>query len=133
MPKKITLKSLKTKAWALMSEWIRRKDADYRGYTECYTCGVVKPWKEMDCGHFQHNKLDFDERNLKPQCTYCNNKLWGGGRLDKYALRLIDEYGRDWVDKLVKDSIEKGNYYNMTEMKLIIEDLKFKLKELEGN
>lgn len=56
------------RVWKLMSEYIRTKDADEFGYNTCYTCGARKHWKELQCGHYKHDKLDFDERNLKRQC-----------------------------------------------------------------
>lgn len=120
------LKSLKAKAWKLMSEWIRSRDADWRGYAACFTCGTVKPWKELDCGHYIHNKLDLDERNLRPQCVRCNNYL--SGNLGSYAERLVKENGLAWLEELRRDSNQKGNNYTIAELEAIIEDLKLKLR-----
>lgn len=126
---KETRSSLMKKAWKLMSELVRRGASDWRGYAECYTCRQVKQWKELDCGHYIHNKLDFDQRNLKPQCTYCNKYI--SGNLGKYAERLIEENGEKWLRQLRKDADLKGNNYKMQELRDIIEELKVKLSKLE--
>lgn len=75
------------KTWDLMSRWVRSKDANADGLVQCYTCGIWKHWKEMDAGHYKHDRLDFDERNLKPQCSRCNK--YHQGQLDEYAHNLI--------------------------------------------
>lgn len=123
--KLITLPKLKKKAWKLISIYVR-----YGGkgsaleLQQCYTCFTWHDPKEMDCGHYIHGKLDFDLRNLKPQCKKCNNKAWGGGRLDIYAERLIKENGIDWLVTLRKDAQIKGNYYTRIELNEILERFK---------
>jgi len=120
-------KTLHKKAWKLMSEWIRRKDANLDGYNECYTCGHIKHYKEMNAGHFKHDRLDFDLRNLKCQCVNCNQH--NSGRLDVYAEHLIRDYGLEWFNKLVQDAwSHKG--YSVEDLTAIIEDLKIKISKL---
>ena len=122
-------KTLFKKCWKLMSEWVRRKDADWKGNVKCFTCGVVKHWKEMHAGHFIHDKLDFDERNLKPQDCSCNT--YNGGELGIYAEKLIEENGLDWIKQLRKDAQLKGNDYSYEELLEIEKDLKSKLESLK--
>lgn len=118
-------KKLKNKAWKLMSEYIRKKGADKKGYNSCYTCGIIKHWKELHAGHRHHNKLDCDERNIKPQCCKCNT--WEHGNLGNYERKLIEEYGIDWCKQLEKDAWTKGNNYSTEELEKIIIDLEKKL------
>ena len=77
--KKKTEKDLKKlihkRVWKLMSEYIRSKDADQYGFNYCYTCGAKKHWREFHCGHYKHDRLDFDERNLKQQCLTKDSKI----------------------------------------------------------
>lgn len=120
-------KKLHNKAWKLMSEWIRRKDANLDGFNYCYTCEAIKHYKDLDAGHFRHDKLDFDDRNLKPQCTKCNR--YYSGMLDIYAYKLLKDYGKEWFDKLVKDSWEHIGY-SCEELRLIIIDLRDKISKL---
>ena len=76
----------------------------------------------MDAGHFIHNKLDFDPRNLKIQCGRCNRYL--RGNLGVYAIKLIQEYGLEWVNQLQVDAQIKGNNYNREEIEGIIKWIK---------
>lgn len=121
-------KTLHKKAWTLMSEWVRTKDANLDGYVYCYTCGAIKHYKETDAGHFHHDRLDFDERNLKPQCTKCNRHLHG--RLDVYAINLLKDYGSEWLLKLQQDAVSY-NKYDVAQLQERIIDLKLKLNKLK--
>lgn len=109
------------KCWKLMSERVRTKTADWKGMVECYTCYRSFLYKEMHCGHYQHGKLDFDSRNLKPQCTACNT--YHGGRLDEYTLHLIKDYGLEWVQQLKIDAARHPGY-KLEELKEIYLRLK---------
>ena len=101
-----------------MSIRVRSQDADFSGYTKCYTCDKVFHWKELDCGHFFHGRLDFDLRNLRKQCTSCNRFRHGNHAL--YAIKLIEELGLEEVKQLEKDSLAKGNNYSTQELEEII-------------
>ena len=116
--KRKSKKALHKKAWKLWSVWVRTRQGEY---PLCYTCGRQHHWKALDAGHFIHGRLDFDERNIKPQCSYCNRHLHGN--LGEYALRLVAELGEDGVKKLKADSIKKGNDYSIYELEGIIRRL----------
>ena len=117
-----SLKQLKKIAWRLMSIYIRKLNLDYTDRAKCYTCGKQDNWRSMDAGHFIHNKLDFDPRNLKIQCGRCNRYL--RGKLGVYAIKLIQEYGLEWVNQLQVDAQIKGNNYNREEIEGIIKWIK---------
>src|ERR1035441_6586744 len=73
--RKIGISGYKKKLDKVFSEYIRRRNADKNGMTNCYTCGVMKHWKELQCGHFaprQYTSLRYDERNCQTQCYACN-------------------------------------------------------------
>jgi hypothetical protein len=120
-------KKLHNIAWKLMSEWIRRKDANRDGFVECYTCGRMKHYKETNASHYKHDRLDFDERNLKVQCITCNHH--NSGELDIYAENLIRDYGLEWFNQLVRDAWAH-QVYSCEELKNIIQDLKIKINNL---
>ena len=89
------------KQWSI---YIRRKDADWRGYARCFTCRRQYLWKELQAGHFKHGKLDFHPLNIHPQCVRCNK--WLHGNLDSYSLWLTKTYGpeiSETIDVLVRD------------------------------
>lgn len=98
-------RSLKSKAWKVFSEYIRRKDANSDGMTYCYTCSKALRWQDAHCGHFMHGKLDFDERNLKPQCPGCNT--YKHGNLAIYGVKLAKELGVEGMEQLMLDANTK--------------------------
>lgn len=108
---------LHKKAWDLFSKYIRMKNADQKGKVLCYTCGTLKHWKEMNAGHFHHNKLDFDERNIKTQCPRCNKFL--RGNLSIYGTKLAKELGIEGLRQLLLDANIK--LYTCKELKQVIE------------
>lgn len=68
-------KKLKEEAWSLFSKYIRLKYADKNGNCTCVTCGVVKPWKEMQAGHAVGGRgghVLFNERIVRVQDYGCN-------------------------------------------------------------
>lgn len=110
---------LHNRAWRLMSIKIRTTGMDKNGINTCYTCGIKKHFKELQAGHFFHDKLDFDERNLKPQCQQCNKYL--SGNLSIYALNLIKDNGQEWFEQLHKDA--NRTIYKSSDLIKIIEKL----------
>ncbi len=90
--KKPTVSKLKKEADRLFSIYTRLLYADDSGYVACYTCGAVKHYKEMQCGHFvprQHLILRYDTRNCRVQCAGCN--IWGKGRVADFGAKLEGE------------------------------------------
>lgn len=88
--------------WKWFSIYIRLRDADGRGYCTCFTCGRVKYWREMDCGHGvprQHKATKYNEMNNHTQCKRCN--AFEGGRMDAYAKEVDARYGIGTWDKLL--------------------------------
>jgi hypothetical protein len=109
------------------NRYIRLRDA-VNGYITCVTCGDVIHWKEANAGHFKHG-LDFVEDNQHGQCVKCN--LYNSGRLDRYAIYILDRYGRERVDELEFMSRNRPKY-SRSELAEIKEKYKKKCKELEA-
>jgi hypothetical protein len=96
-------------AWDLTSKVVRLSYADKNGMVQCYTCPAILPWKQMQCGHFWHGKLDFDrERNLRPQCPQCNT--WKSGNLAIFSTKLLMEIGAKGMFKLMQDAHQEVGY-----------------------
>ena len=94
-PKAKPLKWYRDKAWELTSKYVRLREADEDGYNRCVTCGITKPWQELQAGHFvpqaQGNAARWDLRNINPQCFRCNINLGGNGA--EYGPYIRDRYG----------------------------------------
>lgn len=116
-------KSKKNTAWRWFSKYIRLKYADKNGLCECVTCGIVKPWPDMQAGHGitgRSNSVLFLEEVVRPQCYSCN--VGKQGNMNIYVRKLIEWYGIDGYDELMKekhkpvkyteqDYIDIGNHY----------------------
>ncbi len=73
----------------VFSEYIRRRNADDKGYVECFTCGKKDHWRKMQCGHFQSRKhyiTRWNEDNCQVQCVGCN--MFRSGEQYKFGLKL---------------------------------------------
>jgi len=125
----VKIKKLKDKVWRVFSRYIRLKYSDWDGYCVCVTCDKSHPYKEMNSGHYIHNRNScyFDERNVHPQCVYCNQYL--SGNRGRYATYIIDKYGREVLDELHKlEHSEKK--FTVGELEELAKEYKQKLKEI---
>jgi hypothetical protein len=113
-------KTLHKKAWKLISDYVRQQGADSEGYNNCYTCGKREYWNVLQCGHFFHGKLDFDLRNLRPQCPACN--MYKSGDLANYAVKLMTELGVEGMEQLKLDS--NTIMYTNDDLEAVIEKYK---------
>jgi len=119
---------LKNKAWRLMSEWVRRKNANHSGLVRCVTCSSWHPWKEIHAGHFYHagklNFVSYDARNINPQCPRCNYYGARGEASISYTLFIQDTYGREAIDALKAKKSQSPP--------MLISDLEEVIAKLEG-
>lgn len=95
---KIKVKSvskLKKELDRVFSIFIRQRDKG-----KCYTCGLKKPWKEMQNGHFvprQYLSTRYSEVNCHCQCYACN--MLYNGQPSAFAQNLKRDYG----DSIIQD------------------------------
>jgi 5-methylcytosine-specific restriction endonuclease McrA len=132
---------LKEKLWKLTSEYIRRRDhaefqaGEGKGMAEdlskCCTCGIIKPWKELQAGHFvaraQGLATYFDERNIHSQCFRCNCNLGGNGA--EYYPFMEKKYGKAVIDELRRLSRTTVKFTE-ADYEEMIEETKKKLEAL---
>lgn len=128
MPVKKTIGTQKKKLWKVFSQYIRLRDKGV-----CFTCGLERPWKQMQAGHFIPRAagglaLYFDEQNVHCQCYRCNINLGGYGA--EYARRLREKFGDDIVDDLYQKRNEIRKY-TIEDYDNLIEVYKQKFKELD--
>jgi len=121
----------------LFSRYIRLKAAkEMDGWCKCVTCGEVKPWYEMDCGHYEQRgslMTRFDERNVGPQCVSCNR--FGEGNKAAFAIYLKEKYGDGILDELhgLSRQLWLGSAeQKMEELKVFVHDLHKEIELLEG-
>jgi hypothetical protein len=122
-----SLKYLNEQAWPIFSRYIRFRDRGEDGLTECFTCRHRKNPYIMQAGHFWHGVLDYDERNIHPQCVYDNK--WLHGNLAAYGTRLAEVLGVEGFKQLEIDA-HKVRPYTTFDLKNIIAEYSEKLKKL---
>ena len=92
-----TITQLKKKLDTVFSIYVRSTAADQYGHAQCYTCGVRKPWKELQCGHFIRRSRLFtrwEPKNCRVQCARCN--VFMSGNYEEFADRLLNEDVENW-------------------------------------
>jgi len=121
----------KKKFWTEFSKYIRKRD-DYR----CFTCDNKGDGKGMHAGHFIPRacgglSLYFHENNVHAQCYRCNINLGGNGA--EYYRRMVDVYGREFVEELFRLRDTGFKKFSIEEYQELIEEYKLKTEELEYN
>lgn len=99
--KKTPRKKALEKLDRVFSVWIRTRGADDNGNQRCYTCGVIKHWKELHAGHFvTRSKLAtrWDPLNVRPQCYACN--IHKHGNQWQFGFNLNQEHGEGTAEAL---------------------------------
>ena len=67
---------------------------------ECYTCGAVRHWSEVDAGHFMSRacmSTRWDEKNVQFQCKRCNMR---SGEQFLFSVHLDQEHGEGTAEAL---------------------------------
>lgn len=104
MPRKpLTIPKLIKKLDRLYSLYQRHNYSIDGEHVACFTCGVVKPIKEMHNGHYiprTESPTRFSQ--TRPQCPYCNT--FRSGMPHEFRRNLCLEIGEDAVEALEEES-----------------------------
>lgn len=99
---KKTISKLKKELDKWFSLYIRLREANEYGMVQCFTCGIVRGYKDgMQNGHFQsrkHMATRFDEENCQNQCIKCN--IFDSGQQYLFSIRLDEKYGEGRAEEL---------------------------------
>jgi hypothetical protein len=101
------LKAIKKNLWTLFSRYIRLSYSNKNGLCQCYTCGIVLPYKQLQAGHAitgRRNAILFEEQIVRPQCYQCN--IHKHGLYQIFIPKLCIEIGIDKYQELEKYSKE---------------------------
>lgn len=102
-PKKRTKRKpdLVKKLDRVFSLYIRLRDAMPSGFVRCISCGKIKRFEDVDCGHYfsrTHMATRFDEDNCNAECRSCNRM--SADHLIGYRKNLVDKIGLNRIDRL---------------------------------
>lgn len=117
---------------AIVSIWVRRSNADRNGNVSCYTCQSVMHWKQSHAGHWipRHHlatRWRDDLGNIRVQCPACN--LYRKGQPHIFARNLMDEFGPQVIDQLIRLSKETRKY-TRSDLSAMIQDYTEKVNAL---
>lgn len=130
----VDIRKLKKKADNWYSKYIRYRDGQLRNGTwvaNCITCGIEKPIKELQAGHFVSrscNKLRYEDMNVHPQCVGCN--MFKQGEQYAHAQQIDLLYGDGTAEKL-HNQRHINHKLTITELEQIIADAQEYIKEME--
>ena len=130
--KKPTRSKLVKLADKVFSEFIRQRNANELGITECFTCGKQDHWKKLQNGHFQsrkHYSTRWHERNCQVQCSGCN--VFRYGEQYKFAKNLDDTYYDGLAEELHIEANKTVKLDN-TDLEMLIEKYELLIKELDN-
>ena len=116
MSKKVSRKNLVKRLDNIFSQYIRLRNANAQGISECYTCGKQDHWKSLQAGHFmsrKHYATRWDEDNVEVQCMGCNVYRYGEQYL--FAKHL----GEDKADRLLIKSRQIQKFTDIELLELI--------------
>ena len=102
-PKKRTKRKpdLVKKLDRVFSLYIRLRDAMPSGFVRCISCGKIKRFEDVDCGHYfsrTHMATRFDEDNCNAGCRSCNRM--SADHLIGYRKNLVAKIGLNRIDRL---------------------------------
>lgn len=83
------------------SLFIRLRYATTEGMTQCVTCGDIKHYKSVHCGHFMSraaHSTRWHEDNCEVQCIGCN--LYKQGQQFLFSLHIDKTHGEGTAEEL---------------------------------
>lgn len=98
---KKTKPNLVAKLDRIFALYIRLRDVMPNGYVRCISCGQIKSFDDVDCGHFysrRHMATRYNEDNCHAECKFCNR--FSSDHLIGYQRNLIQKIGQQRFDML---------------------------------
>lgn len=114
------------------SLYIRLRDAMPSGYVRCISCGKIKSFEDVDCGHFHsrtHMSTRYDEENTWAECKFCNR--FSADHLIGYQANLIKKIGQQRFDFL-NVKAHSSKHYMDYELESMIEHYTREVKKLSS-
>ena len=123
MPRKSSRKSLINKLDRIFSEYIRKKNADKKGFVTCITSQKKYHYSEVDAGHFISRKemsTRWHEDNVWPQSRFDNRFRYGR----QYVYSLALEKKKQGLPKHLYNLSKKTVKYSISDLEEMVEKYK---------
>ena len=128
MPRKPSRKSLINKLDRIFSEYIRKKNADKKGFVTCITSQKKYHYSEVDAGHFISRKemsTRWHEDNVWPQSRFDNRFRYGR----QYIYSLALEKKKQGLPKHLYNLSKETVKYSISDLEVMVEKYKNLLKK----
>lgn len=118
----------------VFSLYIRLRDSaayNYQ-YFRCISCGQIKPFEQMDCGHFisrAHKATRWDEDNCHGECRACNRM--SSDHIIYYQQNLVAKIGQGRVDLLLAKS-RQSRKWSAWELGQLIKHYEEQVDKMQG-
>lgn len=125
------LAKTKSKLDSIFSQYIRLRGCNEEGWGECYTCGRLRHYKEVDCGHFiTRAKLNtrWMEENCQFQCKQCN---MNGGQQYVFGKKLDQQYGEGTAERILQLS-NKTKKWTVPELEEMCRHYRKRVNEIKA-
>lgn len=122
--------SLVKKLDRVFSLYIRLRDTMPNGMCRCISCGNIKPFAQIDAGHYfsrTHMATRFSELNVNAECNFCNR--FKADHLDAYRDNLIRKIGKDKFE-LLRIAAHQSQKWSDFELEAMIQHYKKEVKKL---
>ena len=119
-----SVKQLVAELDKVFSLYIRTRDLNDEGYSNCVTCNKPMNIKTSQCGHFisrRHYSTRWEEKNCAAQCVACN--MFAQGKQYEFGLAIDKKYGIGTSQNLLIQSKNKFNL-NRSVLELLIQKYK---------
>lgn len=131
---KKTVPQLQNTLWPLIALYIKRNHSSDGLHCKCFTCDKAIKIGDRDCqaGHWiprTYSPTKYEEDNLRPQCSTCNE--FHHGKPVEFERNLRLEIGDERVEELKTLSTQRWKW-DRSELVKQIEYYKGELKEMEA-
>jgi hypothetical protein len=134
---KVTLSSVKKRAWGLFSKYIRLRDCYETTKSPwsfiCCTCGKETEYSDGQASHFlasRCNSILFEETCCHAACVQCN--IYKHGNIEEYYPFMLKKYGQKEIDRLKRLKGETRKF-TIEELEELCKTLKEKTNTLLNN
>lgn len=118
----------------IFSLYIRLRDSrefQFKAF-RCISCGQIKPFEQMDCGHFfsrRHMATRFSELNAHGECRHCNR--FSADHLHGYEVHLRHLIGDNQFD-ILEATAHSTCKFHPFELQTMIANYKEKIEKLKS-
>ena len=129
-----TVPSLHRELWNLFARYIKLRDClrttGTKTHGHCVSCGHLKPYEELQAGHFitrRAKSILYHEKNVHAQCIWCNGRKKGAPL--EYQDAIIKMYGL-FTAQYLRAEKNSNRQWKKFEIEALIQEYTAKVEKL---